>query len=301
VYGFEPHLQLPFTLQWNASLEQAMGKSQALTISYVGASGRRLLQLNQLNVGSANPDIGTVVFIKNGLTSDYHALQTQLQRRMSHGLQALASYTWSHAIDFGSRNNAFPSQRASSDLDVRHSFSAAVSYELPGTFHNRLTRLVVSHWGIDSRVSARTGFPVILNGPSRTDPVTLQRYFAGLDLIPNQATYLYGSQFPGGRSVNPDAFAIPAPGQIGDSPRNFVRGFGSWQTDLALRRDFPLYENLKLQFRAEVFNMFNHPNFGTINPSYCAAGPSCTFGQANATLAKSLGGLNPIYQMGGTR
>ena len=301
VYGFAPHLQLPFTLEWNASMEQAIGKSQALTISYVGASARRLLQLNQLNLGSANPEIGTLVFIKNGLTSDYHALQAQLQRRMSHGLQALSSYTWSHSIDFGSRNNAFPSQRGSSDFDVRHNLSAALSYELPGSFRDRFARAALSHWAIDSRFSARTGFPVILNGPSRTDPVTLQRYFAGLDLVSEQPLYLYGSQFPGGRSINPGAFAIPGSGEIGNAPRNFVRGFGAWQLDFAVRRDFPIYETLKLQFRAEAFNVFNHPNFGTINPSYCPAGSSCTFGQATTTLAQSLGGLNPLYQMGGPR
>jgi hypothetical protein len=73
--------------------------------------------------------------------------------------------------------------------------------------------------------------------------------------------------------------------------------------DLAVRREFPIYERLKLQFRAEAFNLFNHPNFGTINSTYCspAAGPGCTFGQAQATLAQSLGTLSPLYQMGGSR
>lgn len=67
--------------------------------------------------------------------------------------------------------------------------------------------------------------------------------------------------------------------------------------DLAVRRDFPIYERLKLQFRAEAFNVFNHPNFGIINPNL---GQS-TFGQATGTLASSLGVLNPLYQMGGPR
>ena len=73
--------------------------------------------------------------------------------------------------------------------------------------------------------------------------------------------------------------------------------------DLAVRREFPIYERLKLQFRAEAFNVFNHPNFGTINPTYCSpsTGPGCTFGQATATLANSLGGLSSLYQMGGPR
>jgi hypothetical protein len=220
---------------------------------------------------------------------------------MSRGLQALASYTFSHSIDYGSRNNAFPSQRGSSDFDVRHNLSAALSYEVPGVAHNKPIALLASGWGIDSRFSARTGFPVILNGASRTDPVTLQRYFSGLDVVPGQAFYLDGPQFPGGRSINPDAFTMPLSNQIGNAPRNFVRGFGAWQIDMALRREFPLRENLKFQFRAEAFNILNHPNFGAINSSYCPSGPACTFGQATATLAQSLGGLSPLYQLGGAR
>jgi hypothetical protein len=67
--------------------------------------------------------------------------------------------------------------------------------------------------------------------------------------------------------------------------------------DLAVRREFPIHERLKLQFRAEVFNIVNHPNFGTVNPYFGQA----TFGQATATLANSLGVLSPLYQMGGPR
>jgi len=84
---------------------------------------------------------------------------------------------------------------------------------------------------------------------------------------------------------------------MGNAPRNFVRGFGAWQLNLAVRREFPIHEGLKLQFRAEAFNVFNHPNFGAIDPQF---GDS-TFGQATATLANSLGVLSPLYQMGGPR
>src|SRR5262249_39191271 len=111
LYGFAHHLQLPYTWQWNATLQQAIGTAQALTVSYVRANGRRLLQHNQLNLGSSNPEIGTLIYIRNGLTSDYDALQVQLQRRLTHGLQALASYTWSHSLDFGSNDSAFSYRR----------------------------------------------------------------------------------------------------------------------------------------------------------------------------------------------
>ena len=321
VYAFPAHLQLPFTLQWNASVEQALGKSTALTVSYVGANARRLLEQNQVNAGSFNPNFGTIVFTKNGRTSDYNSLQVQFQRRLAQGLQALGSYTWAHTIDYGSQNVTLPYIRGNSDFDVRHNFSSAFSYDLPNHFQNRLAKVILHHWGLDDRFTARTGFPITLNGPLFTDPATGSLLHAGLNLVPGQSVYIHGSECvavyaspcPGGRAINPAAFAPPAGctpfmcnGQVGagDAPRNFVRGFGAWQMDLALRREFPIYERLKLQFRAEAFNIFNHPNFGTTNANYCSpasAGPACTFGRVTATLASSLGGLNSLYQMGGPR
>jgi hypothetical protein len=105
-----------------------------------------------------------------------------------------------------------------------------------------------------------------------------------------------GKGCPGGRAINPLAFANVSSG-LGNAPRNFARGFGAWQINWAVRREFPIHENLKVQFRAEAFNIFNHPNFGFIDPSFS----SPTFGQATATLANSLSVLNPLYQMGGSR
>jgi hypothetical protein len=159
---------------------------------------------------------------------------------------------------------------------------------------------------------------VTLNGNLYFDPATGQNYYSGLNTVPGEPLFIYGSQCsfanglscPGGQAINPNAFALPSgctsssclpSAGAGDAPRNFVRGFGAWQMDFALRREFPIHERLHLQFRAEAFNVFNHPNFGAINPTYCAPAPGCTFGQATATLANSLGGLSPIYQMGGPR
>ena len=303
--GVDPHLQLPFTVQWNASIEQALGISQALTISYVGANARRLLQF----IGVSTPSISEVDYVKNGLTSDYNALQLQYKRRLRHGLQALASFTWSHSIDYGSQDIAVPYKRGDSDFDVRHNFSAAASYEVPNALQNSFARVVLHRWGVDGRFTARAGFPVTLNGPFFLDQGTGQYFYGGLDLVPGQPLYLsgsqclqappagYGNSCPGGRAINPNAFALPPAGQFGDAPRNFVRGFGAWQMDLAVRREFPIHERLKLQFRAEAFNIFNHPNFGSIDSNY----GDPTFGQATATLASSLGVLSPLYQQGGPR
>jgi len=321
VFNFSPHLQLPYALQWNASIEQALGKSQALSVSYVGSHAARLLQESKFSSIPNNPNgIQSAIFFGNGLTSDYDTLQIQFRRRLSRGLTTLASYGWSHCIDYGSLNLDYGYQRGNCDFDVRHNFSGAFSYDVPNLGHSAFSRVVLHHWGLDNRITARTGFPVTLQGN-----VLLQsdgkEYYGGLNLVPGQPVYLYGAKCasvlqglgdlqpgqgcPGGRAINPKAFA-PLGSGVGDAPRNFTRGFGAWQMNLAVRREFPIYENLKLQFRAEAFNIFNHPNFGSIRAK-CGGTPGTAgcadplFGQATATLANSLGTLSPLYQMGGSR
>lgn len=319
VFGFSSHLQLPYTLQWNASIEQALGKSVAVSVSYVGSHGSRLLQENNLR-SAVNPISGNFFVVQNGLTSDYDSLQTQLRRRFAKGLTALASYTWSHCLDFGSQNFLAGYQRGNCDFDVRRNLAAAFSYDLPNMGHNAFANGVLHHWGLDDRFTARTSFPVNLVGNDLVQP-NGQLFHAGLDLVPGQPVYLYGGncmtvlqglgdlapgqECPGARAINPNAFTQvpidPNTGnatRAGNAPRNFVRGFGAWQMDLAVRRDFPIHEQLKLQFRAEAFNIFNHPSFGIINPNF----GQNTFGQATSTLASSPGGtLNSLYRMGGPR
>ena len=318
VWAFPSGLELPYAVQWNGSIEQAFGNSQVVTVSYVGSHGARLLEQSEISGSTVNnANIGTLYLVRNGLTSDYNALQIQFQRRLSRGLTALASYTWSHCIDYGSQNYNFPFQRGDCDFDVRHNVSAAFSYDVPNVGQTGFLQAVLNHWGLDDRFTARTGFPVTLLGNPNIDLGTGQTYYSGLNLVAGQAIYIYGAQCaalynnghgcPGGRAVNPNAFRAPASG-LGNAPRNFVRGFGAWQMDLAVRRDFPIYERLKLQFRAEAFNIFNHPNFGKINATFCSPtstspefATGCTFGQAIGTLASNLGILSPLYQQGGPR
>jgi len=306
--GFAPHLQLPYTLQWNASIEQAWSKSQALTVSYVGSHGSRLLR-PQFFFPPSNPNGTYFEFFTNGLSSDYDSLQIQFRRRLSRGLTALASYTWSHCIDYGSENLSVGYQRGNCDFDLRHNLSTAFSYDLPNLSRNKFARVLLSHWGIDNRFTARTAFPVTLQGNYLLLP-NGQEYNEGLNFVPGQPVYIYGSDCaavyaaefgatrpcPAGRAINPNAFVNVSSG-LGDAPRNFASGFGAWQMDLAVRREFPIVERLKIQFRAEGFNLFNHPNFGNVN-SYFG---QTTFGQATGTLASSLGLLSPLYQMGGPR
>jgi hypothetical protein len=305
----DPNLKLPRTYQWNVAVEQSLGASQTVSATYIGALGRDLLRQDALSRPNLN-FTSTVYVTRNTGTSDYHALQLKFQRRLSRGLQTLASYTWSHSIDNASNDSAnfTPSaiasvnaDRGNSDFDIRHSFTGAVTYDFPTPWKNGIASSILRDWSLDNFVTVRSAMPVDLT--ATTYIVSGSYYSARPNVVAGVPLNLYGSQYPGGGILNPAAFSTPASGQQGNLGRNVLRGFGAWQADLTLRRQFHLTEKLGLQFRAEFFNLFNHPNFGppTIDLT------SSLFGRSTQTLASSLGtgglsgGFNSLYQIGGPR
>jgi hypothetical protein len=297
VFAFPRHFQLPYTLDWNVSLERAIGESQSMTLSYVGSNGRRLIREQSRSIESLNPNFGTIYYVPNGVTSNYQGLQAEFKRNVAHGLQALASYTWSHSIDFGSSASELTVTRGNSDFDIRHNLQAGVSWDIPTLKGALVTRSLFNGWGLDARAMSRTAFPITLEGARLTDTSTGNSYYGNVNLVPGQAAYIYGPQYPGRRSINPAAFSTPASNDPGDAPRNFVRGFGATQLNLAARREFRVSNHFILRFRAEAFNLLNHPNFGYVDPYLTDS----TFGQATKTLNQSLGTLAAQYQQGGPR
>ena len=311
IVAADPDLKLPRTYQWNVALEQSLGSNQSVSLTYVGAIGHDLLRTTDWV--NPNPDFYTVEFIDNTATSDYHALQVKFQRRLSHGLQALASYTFSHSIDiastdaFGNYLNtptfvANPNiDRGNSDFDIRHSFTAGVTYALPSPQWNRFARATLGGWSVDAFVLARSAPPVDITGGIVVAGGTA--LFPRPNVVPGVPLELFGSQYPGGKIFNVNAFSTLSNGQQGDFGRNVLRGFGATQADVAFQRQFAFTEQLNLQFRAEFFNIFNHPNFGS--PDNNLSDP--LFGHSTQTLASSLGpggangGFNPLYQIGGPR
>lgn len=302
----DPNLRMPYTYQWNTAWEQAIGSSHSLTVSYVGAAGRRLLVKRYYNTALAEwpTSSNELQITRNQGRSIYHALQMQFHRRLHRGVQALASYTLANARDNGSTDDT-PSPPASqadtgeeqltpSDYDVRHVLSAAVTYDLPKLSGPVLLRGVANNWGVDLLIRAQSAFPVTPRTLGQTSIAVSQRP----DAVPGQPLYIQDPAVPGGRRFNPAAFVDPAdPTRQGTFPRNGLRGFGASQVDLALRREFRLGEQVRLQLRAELFNLFNHPNFGPVQPFIISG----LFGQPTSMLNQSLGGLNPLYQMGGPR
>jgi hypothetical protein len=308
VNSFNPHLKLPYTLQWNVALQQGLGDKQTLSLTYLGAGGRRMLATlyydpSQVGDPAFSLQNGLTV-VTNGSTSNYNALQVQFQRRLSRGLQALASYTWSHSIDDISTNfYSYAKMRASSDFDVRHNLQATITYAIPGVYQNRLVGAVLGQWNIDSRITARSALPVDLLSAVVYSKTTGQQLRYHPNRVVGQPLYVYGSEYPGGRAINYDAFstATDSSGNSieGDIGRNYARGFNAVQADVALRKDFRLSERVGLQFRAEAFNVLNQAIFGDIH-NFLSNGAS-QFGRAYDTENTQLGSLNSLYQAGGPR
>ncbi len=301
-------LELPLTYQWNVALERSLGTNSTLSASYVAAVARRLLR--QDSVATPNANFATLRVTRNAATSDYHSMQLQFQRRLSRGFQALASYTWSHSIDTASNDSSvnaplnlinIESERGPSDFDVRHNFIAATTYDIPSRGLGSVGAALFGDWSIDAIFRARTATPV--NVIAGRDVIGAGVTAASRpDLIPGVPLYIEGPSFPGGRRINPAAFSIPV-GRQGSLGRNALRGFSVSQLDFALRRQFNLTESVNFLFRAEFFNLLNHPNFA--DPVNSLQNP--LFGQSIQMLGRSLGaggisgGFNPLYQIGGPR
>src|SRR5262249_39442847 len=168
----DPHLKLPKTYQWNVALEQSIGASEMVSVTYIGARGRDLLRSTQLF--NPNPSFQSVIVTDNSATSDYHALQVKFQRRLSRGTQGTAAYTLAHSTDNASTDAVnyrttpgaagADADRADSDFDFRDAFTAGVTYLVPSAGSNRVTRALLNDWSLDAFVFARSAPPVDILG-----------------------------------------------------------------------------------------------------------------------------------------
>ncbi len=311
VRGLDPDIQAPRTHQYSVSADQQLGGARTLTVSYVGADGRKLLRQETIN--APNAAIGILQITTNRDRSTYDALQVQFLDRDLASLTVQAAYTLSSSTDTSSSAALFllpaerfdPAQdRGPSDFDHRHAFSAALSWTIPAPRGPAWWRAVGGSWGLDAIVHARSGTPFTVTG-NRQTPIG----FVALrpDLVPGAPLWLSDASAPGGRRLNPGAFIFGPDARQGSMPRNALRGFPFWQIDLAVSRRLPLFRSLKADLRAEVFNVLNHPSFanpnanlGLVTPAGTVA-PPADFGVATRMLRGAYPGLSPLYQVGGPR
>jgi hypothetical protein len=223
-------------------------------------------------------------------TSNYNGLQVNATRRFDLGLSFGVAYTFSKTMDkFGGttpQDSYAPAlDIARANIDIPHILSVNYIYELPffKKSGNPFQRTVLGGWGIAGVTAAQSGAPVSVNVP-----IDIARIGAGASratLIGNPLLAA-GERTPG-RWFNTAAFQAPSamtPGIFGNSGRNILRGPGFQNWDVTLLKTFIVREKMRLQFRAESFNVLNHANFTSINTTvaFNAAGAASNgFGGVN--------------------
>lgn len=295
-FGFVRDLRLPYVGQWSLSLERAFGSQSMLSLGYVGSSAHRLLRREAGGPGSTVTSMFALT--TNHGASNYHGAQAQYRRRMSRGVQTLATYTFARSIDNASSDSFLlwagpgPSDRGRSDFDLRHSLTVSASYE----------PALLKGWALDAVLRARSGFPITVLQAEEYQGIAMMNAFRP-DRTYGQPIWVKSPNDPGGRRLNPIAFAATAPGTQGMLGRNAIAGFGMSQIDLAVRREFRLAEHRSLLLRVEAYNFLNQANFA--DPVRYLNSP--VFGQSTSMLNLMLGtgspgsGLSPVLQTGGPR
>jgi hypothetical protein len=299
VYGSDPNLELPYTLQINAGLDRSLGAAQTMSATYIQTAGRRLYRTEFYQAQLTN--FSQLRIVRNLDESDYHALQLQYRRRMSSGLQVLAQYTLSKSTDTSSSEaqmylpvllSSPEANRGPSDFDRRHSYSVAATYLIPTPSKPGLVRAVFRDFSLDVIHKAFSASPVDVVSPGASPNLNLLNFRP--DVVPGVPLVIEDAAAPGGRRFNRAAF-VARTDTNGSLGRNTLRGFPFSQLDLALRRRFN-FGATAIEMRVESFNLLNQANFanpvGTLTAS--------TFGTSTQML-NSMGGLNSLYQIGGPR
>jgi hypothetical protein len=355
--AFERNLRIPYFVSWSLDVQRMLTNNLSLEVAYLGNHGVKLLGLQDLKpqpYGTQFPYLSYINSMSNMYRSHYNAMQVVLTQRTSHGLSFTAAYTYSHATDDMSANdanvpldNANPGlQYGNSDYDIRHHFTMDVTYALPS---RKSPGQILQGWEISSIVTLQTGTP--------WSPQDMSNDFSGTGEVNNPTTYgetwnFFGNTrdfqanpngipfFPGGNTAtNPTGNAAcdskatamgalalaslfnngcyvsgnsvlipPAAGTFGTAARNLFNEAPLRTWDFSILKNWKFKERLTAQFRAEFFNVLNHPVFGSVDAGHLANNDpsvgSNTFGAANETADQAAGdpvlgsGANRVIQLG---
>jgi hypothetical protein len=252
------------------------------------------------------PRLAGMLYSSQSGMSQFHALNLKLEKRFDAGYSVLTSYSWGHSIDtdsagsFGSPNlnpANFQLDKGSSDFDIRQRFVTSLIYELPFGRGKRflsdsgVANAILGGWQVNGIFVFQSGVQRSVTSPNTTGLgfVSQRADATGIDMYSeftrNGATIKPGSDYGGANTelfwFNPNAFANTQPLKFGTSGRDILSSPPLWNTDLSLFKIFPITEQVRLQFRAEFFNAWNHTNFNP--PQLSTASPF--IGQLQSALA----------------
>lgn len=313
---FRPDFKIGMTQSWNASVEQQFGANVVARLAYVGSQSYHQTIAVDSNPGQVeaavrgirpNAAFGQVLTTTSLGTSNYHSLQAQLEKRLSNNFQIQSSFTWSKTIDLSSSGNvtfgnpALPNpyniryNRGISDLSFPFVSVTNGVYTTPALRSwNGVLRQVLGEWEISAIYTLQSGRPFGISGGNSGNNSGALQYNDRADFVPG--ALVQTKQGARDQWLNQyfttAAFQENAPGTFGNTPRNFLRGPGVNYSDAALIKNWSARERFRLQFRWEMFNVFNHTSFGLpdTNPS------SGTYGRVTG-----IGSVAPRVQQAGLK
>jgi hypothetical protein len=286
----DPRFRNASLRSWNVNVQRQVTPTLGAMVGYFGSRGSDLRISRNINqpVAGARPypavspsspiragaPLGTITQVESTGFSSYHALRVSVTQRLSRGLLFDASYTWSKSLDTNSLNSSgfalqdgydIPNQYGLSDFDVRHRFVLSATYELPFTSHP-LTR----GWQVAAIVQGQSGNPVNIvtsNSTLNGVPNSVRPDLAGPIRIIGSVDQWF------------DPAAFLAVDRFGTLGRNVVAGPAFHNTDLSVMKNVTVGGRYRLQLRADIFDLFNHANFGP--PGNIVGSP--TFGKISRT------------------
>ncbi len=333
----DPKYNVPYSVNYNLTMQRELPGQMILSVGYVGAQGRHLERSVEQNVGinptacAADPtcvgnraiaSINTPQFFKYDGTifgsigqqgtdgnSRYNSFQASLNKRVSHGLSFLLSYTWAHSQDngsgfessgFGNRgvNPLLPGLNwGDSDFDARQRFVASYQYELPvphALSSGPVLSRIFKGWRVAGSSTLQTGFSINLNdtnmtsltcpgfgivfytcwdNPNQVGPIQyMDPRVAHNAAAGNQVPNCAGTKRSGNFYFNPAQVCHAPFGTFGNTDRNSLHGPGLNFTNLALMKDIQIREQMRFELRLETFNTFNHVNFNNLGSTFGSGG-----------------------------
>jgi hypothetical protein len=288
-----------YAMNYALEIEREIGNTFVVGASYIGSQGRRLgifLDANEpvlqtfdaTKPWGATGDLrvfpfqqyGSVASGADAASSRYNAMILTFRQRPWHGLGMQASYTYGQSLDFNSSffgstgDNGAPADPRNlqaefgrSDFDIRHRFVASYNYDLPFG-HGRsvlndasgVVDQIIGHWQVSGIVSTRSGFPFTVWPDLGGTDFSGFNQFADRAVLLSPQTLILNMSDPD-HAFNTSAFSAPAAGSIGNTRRNTFTGPRATNWDFGVLKNFPWGETRRFQFRAEFFNILNHPQF----------------------------------------
>jgi hypothetical protein len=306
-YSVSPNFRTPYFFNYNLQVEKGFGNVGVLQVGYVGSEGRKLNIVSNINASGAYPNFGNILQLNTIGTSNYNSLQTVFRLRSYHGLTSQLAYTWAHSLDEISEYRGQILTDATnrlldygnSDFDTRNLFTINFTYDVPKApwATSGWSKRVFNDWQVSSVMNWHSGQP--------SDEGRL-----GLDLIGNPyagVSHSFDKTIPGVQWWNPAAFCNPGgtacPGTADNLSRNKFTGPSFGDVDLSFIKNVPITERVKIQLRADFFNLLNRINFasgvGSVN-SNCAPNATgvCTSNSGFGTVTDTIGDFNGAPAIG---